>query len=244
MPTTTNPDHQRELLTACLQRLLEIDEALTRQPDDTALLLERRNVGAQIAQIAGAEMPDLLTLVQVTGLHAEARESLERQRAQLTDTQHGLELQRIVVSTTERVTLTLALRRVAARLEQIDQLLAQLAAEAAPTQPAPRPGGPSGLTPAQLRRLVDALARCEECFDTNRDLRALFGDPRLALWRSGLPEADGLRARIDRLIDYLRPKRTSAGQAGLTLLLRVLADRYDPSDARQPELLALARELE
>ncbi|MCG8353229.1 MAG: serine protease, partial [Chloroflexales bacterium] len=68
-------------------------------------------------------------------------------------------------------------------------------------------------------------------------------DPRLKLWRGHLPEADSLMTRVDRLIDYLRDKRTTSQQPALLLLLWTLAEKYDPADERHDNLLALASEL-
>jgi hypothetical protein len=113
-------------------------------------------------------------------------------------------------------------------------------------QPAPLPRAsdpPRGLDSARAARLRDLLRRCDEHFDTNSDLRALFAEPRLVPWRGGLPEAGSLNARVDRLIDYLREKRTSAGEQVLVLLLQVLAERYGSADGRYGELKSLASEI-
>lgn len=99
------------------------------------------------------------------------------------------------------------------------------------------------LTSEQLRQLRELLSRYGD-FDNSHNLRSLFTDPRLTVWRSGLPEADSLRTRIDRLIDYLISKRNVMGQPALLLLLNTLADRYPPNDARHAEMNALIRELE
>ena len=98
------------------------------------------------------------------------------------------------------------------------------------------------LSLSQHRRLRALLLRCDDLFDTNPTLRALFNDPRLRIWRLGLPDADSLRSRIDLLISYLSEKRNREGEESLILLLWTLAERYDPSDERHDQLLALASE--
>jgi len=98
------------------------------------------------------------------------------------------------------------------------------------------------LSAEQHRYLRALLRRCDEMSNT-ADLRALFTDERLRPWRDGVPETDSLRSRVDRLIDYLGDKRNTNSQSALTLLLWVLAERYEPDDERHHNLLALASEL-
>jgi hypothetical protein len=96
----------------------------------------------------------------------------------------------------------------------------------------------------RLRQLRELLLRCDEHFDTNRDLRALFADERIAPFSGNVPEAESRSARVDRLIAYLNGKRNVRGEAALPTFLQVLAERYDPSDVRYDQLLNLAREFD
>jgi hypothetical protein len=93
-------------------------------------------------------------------------------------------------------------------------------------QKAPRPGQ-SGQH-LSLRKL---LLQCNE-FQSQRELRALFGADALRLWQARLPEADSLTSRVDLTLDYLYDRKTSAGRTGIALLLEELLQRYEPDDER------------
>lgn len=97
------------------------------------------------------------------------------------------------------------------------------------------------LPPALYADLRTTLAACDE-FATNRDLRALFANPRLRLWQQNLPEAPSRAARVDRLVDYLQDKQAATLESALVILLDLLAGRY--ADSLHDRLHDLARRLQ
>jgi hypothetical protein len=243
-----DPDHQRQLLATHLRRFLTVEENLTQRTDDVTLALDREHTLKQINALAASlglnPLPaGLAAVVIAVGLRKEAITSLERQRERLTAYRRAAELQQVTASPSAQVSLKLALQQVDERLAEVGRQLDALCAEV-PVGPS-LPGNkeksmpPLVLTSDQLRRLRELLKSCDELV-SNDDLGALFADPRLQIWRFGVREATSIRARIDQLIDYLSDKRNTTGQHGLVLLLQTLAERYDTSDARHGELLALA----
>lgn len=92
-------------------------------------------------------------------------------------------------------------------------------------------------------RLQSTLLRCGP-FHSDRELRAMFADARISLWRNQLPETDTPTGRVRTIIDLLRDKRSAAQENGLVLLLQVLADQTAPDDACHRDLATLAEALE
>lgn len=91
------------------------------------------------------------------------------------------------------------------------------------------------LVAAAAAALRETLLACDE-FDSNRDLRDLFWNARLAAWHDRLPEGDSRMQRADRLIAYLQNRCNARGEAALALLLAVLRERYQPDDERHRAL--------
>ncbi len=85
------------------------------------------------------------------------------------------------------------------------------------------------------------MLRCP-AFDSDRALRALFVDARLAPWHDALPEADSRAARVQAVIDRLSQATNPVGDNALELLLRVLSENTPVGDALRDELAALAHE--
>jgi hypothetical protein len=256
--------HQRTLLVAQLKRLMAGEEHLARNPDMVTLVMDYDQTLAGVNQVAarlglGTFPQDLAAILAAAGLRDAYYDSLQRQRRNLRTYRQHLELQAINADPVTKINLQLQIQTLDHRLAGCDQRLAVLAAQpadpaapanvseqpAAGVTPAPtgtaRPGGtPRAAMPADwIGHLRQVLRACDEYFDSNRDLRALFADPRLRPWRAGLPEAESLKARVDRLIAYLQPKHSTAGENALYQFIQVLAEQYDPSDDRHTRLLAL-----
>lgn len=99
------------------------------------------------------------------------------------------------------------------------------------------------MIPAELfQRLRTTLLICAPV-SSDRELRALFVDSRLAPWRDLLPEASSPEVRVDTLIATLDPRHNRHGEPALTLLLKVLAERTDPEDRCHQSLREVARQL-
>ncbi len=92
-------------------------------------------------------------------------------------------------------------------------------------------------------RLYSTLLRCGP-FQTNRDLKNVFGDPRIAPWRAYIPEADSEASRVTNLITHLLKCCNTTGDNALALFLHVLSDQCHPDDACYRDLVGLAEELE
>ena len=95
------------------------------------------------------------------------------------------------------------------------------------------------IPPELTHRLHETLARCN-ALESDRMLRAVFVDTRLAPWRDRVPENTPDRAtRVNLLIAALCDKTNA-----LALLLHVLAEDAHTGDALHGELLDLAQTLE
>ncbi len=100
-----------------------------------------------------------------------------------------------------------------------------------------------GLSPDLSRRLRETLARCGS-FDSDRALRAVFVDARIAPWRDLISDNTPNRAaRVDALIEALLEQVSDASDSALALFLDVLADRVSPGDACKKRLARLVAEL-
>jgi V8-like Glu-specific endopeptidase len=101
----------------------------------------------------------------------------------------------------------------------------------------------NGLPQILLSPLSQVLKDCDE-FGTQSQLYSIFAAQELELWRQGLPEADNLTKRVDLTISYLMNKKKENGEQALIILLRILADRYDPKDERNNRLNSIADQIE
>ncbi len=90
--------------------------------------------------------------------------------------------------------------------------------------------------------LREILADCEP-FETNRGLRDLFLDKRIAPWRDSVPQSDSLIGRVDSAVAYLHDKRHRDGSNALVLMLLALTDKIDQDDDRHARLENLASQL-
>lgn len=87
------------------------------------------------------------------------------------------------------------------------------------------------------------LQRCRQ-FNSDDELRAVFVDQRIALWRNALPEASDSETRIGKTIAYLWNCENTQHENGLILFLYVLSDRVESGDIRKQQLIRLADALE
>lgn len=99
-----------------------------------------------------------------------------------------------------------------------------------------------GLPPDLYRRLRDAF-EASDYFESDRRLRALFSDRRVAAWRSRLRDAESIEERVDAAIDLLYDQVNRSGDNGLLLLTTLLAERLDPGDATRGQLEELSAHL-
>jgi len=67
---------------------------------------------------------------------------------------------------------------------------------------------------------------------TQTRLRAMFADPRLSSFKSGLPEASSVAERADLLIDFLISRKLRNGESLAGVFLDVLRSKIDPNDSR------------
>lgn len=96
---------------------------------------------------------------------------------------------------------------------------------------------------ALIQRLRDALAQ-HPALESDRALRAVFIDARLALWRNRVPENTADRAaRVNALIAVLCDQATAQGESALTLCLHTLAEQTAAADALHAALTTLAAAL-
>ncbi len=103
---------------------------------------------------------------------------------------------------------------------------------------------PEFLSPELEQRLRATLLRCGP-FASDRALRAVFVDARIAAWRDDIPDNTPSRGkRVAFLIDALMEQSAASGDNALVLFLRVLADRASPGDACHNQLAQLAAALE
>jgi hypothetical protein len=101
------------------------------------------------------------------------------------------------------------------------------------------PGIPSNL----LKQLRSALLECGP-FTSDQELKAIFIDERLSLWRNQIPQAQNSTERAERVIEFLYTRHNDKRENALGLFLRVLSERPDKGDACHQHLADLASELE
>ncbi len=88
------------------------------------------------------------------------------------------------------------------------------------------------------------LLRCGP-FASDRALRAVFVDARIAAWRDEIPDNTPSRGkRVAFLIDALMEQSAASGANALVLFLQVLADRASSGDACKNQLTQLAAALD
>ncbi|MFN2286651.1 MAG: tetratricopeptide repeat protein [Anaerolineae bacterium] len=96
---------------------------------------------------------------------------------------------------------------------------------------------------ALAERLRDTLTQ-HPALNSDRALRAVFVDARLAPWRDRAPENTTDHAnRVAALIAVLCDKTNASGENALVLFLHTLADQTATTDALRDELTQLATEL-
>ncbi len=100
----------------------------------------------------------------------------------------------------------------------------------------------TAISSALYKRLHQTLLTCAPT-SSDRELRALFVDRRVAAWRDSLPEANSPARRVELLIDFLARQQDEAGNNGLVLLLELLGERLNPGDRCLAELPSLIRDL-
>ncbi|MBN1878200.1 MAG: hypothetical protein JXA33_28535 [Anaerolineae bacterium] len=104
-----------------------------------------------------------------------------------------------------------------------------------------RPQKPCGIQ--NLPKFHSVLVNFNQ-FKSDAELRAVFVDSRIALWRSELPQASDTKARISQTIEYLWRCANKGEENGLILFLNVLCDLIDPEDIRKRQLGKLIKDLE
>ncbi|HZU69949.1 MAG TPA: serine protease [Ktedonobacteraceae bacterium] len=98
----------------------------------------------------------------------------------------------------------------------------------------------AGIPGTLLFSLKRVLEDCDDVFLYPDELRTIFLDERLRLWRAGLPEASSLDRRVSLVIGYLAEKYRANGENALVILLTILTERYPPDDDRHERLRTLA----
>lgn len=102
----------------------------------------------------------------------------------------------------------------------------------------------SNISIKSKNRLRTVFLNCDP-FISHNQLKALFVDNRIVLWRDQLPEMPNLASRVDATIEYLSRLHNQAyDENGLVLFLQVLCEQFDPQDARHHELNQLITELQ
>lgn len=99
---------------------------------------------------------------------------------------------------------------------------------------------PESLPPELEQRLRKTLLRCGP-FDSDRSLRAIFVDARIAAWREDIPDNTANRgARVAAFIENLFDQSDDAGNNALALVLQVLAGHVSSGDSCHRDLAELA----
>lgn len=101
----------------------------------------------------------------------------------------------------------------------------------------------SAISPALIQRLRYALVK-HPALESDRALRAVFTDARIAPWRDLVPENTLNRAaRVNAVIAILCNQANAQGESALHLFLQVLAEQNDPADSLHHTLSELAQEI-
>ena len=95
----------------------------------------------------------------------------------------------------------------------------------------------------QLKRIRETLVDCAP-FSNERQLRALFIDPRVKVWRRRLPtQSENLYDLINTAIELLLNAYSSQGENALVLFLEIVAGEIDKDDLCHQQVSTLASEL-
>lgn len=100
----------------------------------------------------------------------------------------------------------------------------------------------TGIPPDLYMQVRKTLLRCGP-LGSDDELRAVFVDERIRPWRDQLHEANTRAGRVDAVVAFLHERSSASGENGLVLLLQVLRDRMEPSDACYHELDQIASAL-
>jgi hypothetical protein len=95
-------------------------------------------------------------------------------------------------------------------------------------------------------RILKTLRDCD-LIHNERQLRAVFADPRLQLWQGFLPVgSENLAMLLEETVAMLIKRSNKAGEQAIVLFLQVLQERVDPHDwcHEQIETLIAERRLE
>ena len=98
------------------------------------------------------------------------------------------------------------------------------------------------IPPALHNRLRSLLLDCGP-FASDRALRRVFVDGRLAPWRNQLPTADSPDGRVAAAISFLIRRYSRQKENALVLLCRVLSEQTDPEDLCRDRLDQVAGDL-
>jgi len=101
----------------------------------------------------------------------------------------------------------------------------------------------SGISSGLYRQLRTTLLSCGP-FDSNDQLKAVFVDARISLWRHAIPQTGSAAGRADAIIGYLTDQYNTQQENALVLFLRVLSERMDPGDICHHDLAQAADRLE
>jgi hypothetical protein len=110
-------------------------------------------------------------------------------------------------------------------------------------QPRPKKENSMPETPhVNLLNTRKVFMACDD-FSTDNRLRALFSDPRLSVFKPGLPEGSNLAERVDLVTAYLLSKRFSKGASLLSVFLTVLWEKTSVEDAVLPRIEEIMRDM-
>lgn len=90
---------------------------------------------------------------------------------------------------------------------------------------------------------LDKVLVPHAAFKTDRALRVVFTDGRIAAWLYSVPETFAVADRVSQTVAYLVRQWANTGENALYLFVRVLADGANPATWEQDELHKLADEL-
>lgn len=100
-----------------------------------------------------------------------------------------------------------------------------------------------GIDPLLYRRLREILLKCGP-FNTDQELRAVFIDQRISVWRDKLPETYERTKRVNGVIDFLYRQDNEKKENALVLFLRVLSEQLSNQDTCHQQLVEMSHKLE
>jgi hypothetical protein len=101
----------------------------------------------------------------------------------------------------------------------------------------------AGLSSSIHSRLRNILVDCEHLSSTDR-VRAMFNDPRLTPYRSGIPEGTNIAERVDLLIDFLTNRKLRSGENLLIIFLVNLQNNIPNTDEKYERLTKVISDIE